>query len=115
MIPVEECVMTRFGTWLVVGWVVVIGLGVAACKGEAAGQQITFAVQGMTCGSCEMAIKGKLVEMDGVSLASAAHGPGEVTATYDPEVVTPEELAAAITALGYTVDGWEIGGQPAAG
>ncbi len=97
--------------------VLALGLGLAACKGgeEAAAAspaRATFTVQGMTCGSCEMSIKTKLLGLDGVTEVAAEHAPGRVEAIHDPTAVTPEQMAAKIEALGFTVEGWEIADLP---
>jgi len=67
---------------------------------------ITFDVEGMTCGSCEAAIVESLMAMDGISSANATHSSGKVEATYDPSKATPEKMAAAIDRLGYTTGSW---------
>lgn len=82
----------------------------ASCGGPqpepAAPVNITFDVEGMTCGSCEAAIVAALMAMDGVSSANATHSTGKVEATYEPSRNTPAQMAAAIDRLGYTTRGW---------
>lgn len=94
-----------------------LALALPACKGggasgdeAAAGPTaLVFDVEGMTCGSCESAITGTLLAIDGVTEARASHGEAKVWVTYDPAKVTPEAMQAAIDGLGYRTTGWAEG------
>lgn len=88
----------------------ILAIAMASCGGDdvqpAAPVNLTFDVEGMTCGSCEKGIVGALMAMDGVSSANATHSTGKVEATVDPSRSTPEQMAAAIDRLGFTTKGW---------
>lgn len=63
-----------------------------------------FAVDGMTCGGCELAVKAKVGELDGVVGVEASYQEGSATVTYEPGRVAPAAIAAAIRELGYTAE-----------
>ncbi len=66
---------------------------------------VEFDVRGMTCGGCALATKAAVQRLDGVRAADAGYdkgsGAGWARVDYDPERVTPEEIAAAISGIGY--------------
>lgn len=64
---------------------------------------ITLAVQGMTCGGCENAVKRAVGAMPGVADVAASFSGQQVVITFDPDVVTTASLEAKIAQLGYTV------------
>jgi copper chaperone len=87
-----------------------LAVALASCGGGAVQPSVpinvTFEVEGMTCGSCEKGIVSALMALDGVSSANATHSTGVVEATVDPSRSTPEQMAAAIDRLGFTTKGW---------
>lgn len=83
--------------------------GRAAAGDEAATTVSTFAVQGMTCGGCEVGVEMKVEELDGVESVEASYKEGTARVTYDPAQVTPEQIIAAIEELGYEAELQETG------
>lgn len=63
--------------------------------------QARFKIEGMTCGSCNIAVKMAAEKVDGVSKAGASHETKQAWAAYDPAKTNPKVIAAAITAAGY--------------
>lgn len=63
----------------------------------------SFTVEGMHCESCSSAITEALEKVEGVESASADHAAGSASARFSSPDVTPDELAAEIEGLGYTV------------
>jgi copper chaperone CopZ len=64
---------------------------------------LTLRVTGMTCGGCENAVKRALGRLEGVSEVTASHIEEQVGVTFDPAVVTPDQIRSKIAAIGYTV------------
>ena len=62
---------------------------------------VDLAVGGMTCASCAARIEKKLNRIDGVT-ASVNFATETATVSYDPAVVTPEQLIETVAATGYT-------------
>ena len=67
----------------------------------AATMQARFTVDGMTCGSCNVAVKVAAEKVVGVSKAGASHEKQTAWAVYDPTKTNPRDIAAAITDAGY--------------
>ncbi|TDN36911.1 heavy-metal-associated domain-containing protein [Hymenobacter sp. UV11] len=63
----------------------------------------TFAVEGMTCGSCAGTVQRALSAVDGVSSATVEAGSASATVTYDPTVARPADLKEAVAQAGYTL------------
>jgi copper chaperone CopZ len=63
----------------------------------------SFSVEGMHCDGCSATIVGTLERIDGVVSASADHERGTAEAVYHASRVSAEELAKAISKLGYSV------------
>ena len=66
-------------------------------------ENLTLTVTGMTCGGCERAVTGTLLQADGVTAARASHQEKRVDVTFDPTRVDPDTLKRTIEELGYTV------------
>jgi copper chaperone CopZ len=66
-------------------------------------ETVTLRVTGMTCGGCENAVKRALGRLEGVSEVTASHVEEKVGVSFDPATVTPDEITARISAIGYTV------------
>ena len=64
-------------------------------------QTLKFDVSGMTCGGCTGSVQRALSKIDGVSHAEVSLRPGVATVVADPACVTPGQIEAAITQLGY--------------
>ena len=64
-------------------------------------QTLSFDVNGMTCGGCTGSVQRALSKLDGISLAEVSLSPGLATVVADPAQVTPAQIEAAISQLGY--------------
>jgi Cu+-exporting ATPase len=64
--------------------------------------RITLPVEGMTCAACQANVQRALRATPGVSEASVNLMLHEATVRYDPRVVQPDGLVAAVNATGYT-------------
>jgi copper chaperone CopZ len=73
----------------------------AAASSEAA--SATFAVEGMTCASCETTLRLALERTAGVRRAEVSYKNGEAVVEYDPKLTAPDKLRAAIDETGYKV------------
>ena len=62
-------------------------------------QTLVLHVEGMSCSHCLNAVNQALARLEGVRVESVQVGRARVE--YDPEVVTPAAVAAAVTAAGY--------------
>ena len=58
-------------------------------------------VEGMTCGSCAVTTRLALSKVNGVSSAEMSFEKKEAKVTYDPALVTPDRLKAAIDEAGF--------------
>lgn len=61
----------------------------------------TLPVIGMACSACSANVERALRELDGVSEASVSLLSRTATITYDPELISLEQMKEAINALGY--------------
>ncbi|HTI33832.1 MAG TPA: heavy metal translocating P-type ATPase [Miltoncostaea sp.] len=57
-------------------------------------------ITGMTCASCAARVEKRLNRLDGVD-ATVNYATETATVTFDPDVVAPEQLVAAVEAAGY--------------
>jgi len=64
---------------------------------------VNLPIRGMTCGNCARGVQQTLAGTPGVVRAAVDHPKASAQVEYDPERVTPEDLAAAIRELGYEV------------
>ncbi|MGI9119679.1 MAG: heavy metal translocating P-type ATPase [Acidimicrobiales bacterium] len=60
-----------------------------------------FAVSGMTCGSCAARIQKVLARRPGVADAAVNFATSKATVAFDPELVSADDLVAAVTRAGY--------------
>lgn len=65
---------------------------------------LTLKVDGMTCMGCVKSVTNVLNEMAGVSEAEVNLDKAQALVSYDPDVVSPEELAAAVADAGFEVE-----------
>jgi Cu+-exporting ATPase len=63
-------------------------------------ERIRLDVDGMTCASCAARIERKLNKLEGVE-ATVNYATDQAAVTYDPSVVTVDDLVAAVEAAGY--------------
>lgn len=64
---------------------------------------VTFTVTGMTCVTCEPAIRIALEKTAGVKRADVSYERGNAIIDYDPNETTPEKLRDVINGTGYKV------------
>jgi copper chaperone len=58
-------------------------------------------IHGMTCGGCTGSVQRALSKIDGVSQVEVSLQPGMATLEVDTARVTPRQIEAAISSLGY--------------
>ena len=99
---------------LALALVLVLGFGSAGLAGGcnaattathdavAATHTATFAVEGMTCGSCSVTVRAAVNHLDGIASVEVDVDGGAATVTFDGSRVTAEQIAQAITGTGYT-------------
>lgn len=61
----------------------------------------TYTVTGMTCGHCAASVREEIEEISGVTAVEVDHTSGAVVVTGDG--FTDEQIAAAVTEAGYTL------------
>lgn len=61
----------------------------------------TFKVEGMTCAGCVLGARTALQRLDGVEKAEVSYEEERAVVSYDPDRVTPEEMAEAIAQVGF--------------
>ena len=62
--------------------------------------KLELEIEGMSCGHCVAAVSEALGELDGVSVENVRIGSAEVS--YQPELVSPEQIVLAVEDAGYT-------------
>jgi len=67
-------------------------------------QEVTYAVQGMSCGSCVRHLKAALEGNAGIEAVEVNLAAGKVTVSYIPQTTQPDAIAEAIRKIGYTPD-----------
>ncbi|NKX52690.1 cation-translocating P-type ATPase, partial [Arthrobacter deserti] len=72
-------------------------------------------IGGMTCPACVRRVEKALTKLDGVASAQVNLATEVATVSYDPVLVQPAGLAAAVSAAGYTGTLRPRAGTPAAG
>jgi len=63
-----------------------------------------FKVEGMTCGGCEAGVRMKVKKLAGVEKVEASYETKRARVSYDPKIVTPQRIIAAIKDLGYSAE-----------
>jgi len=63
-------------------------------------EQMTLALDGMTCASCASRIERTLNKLDGTE-ATVNFATETATVSYDPDLVSPERLVGAVESIGY--------------
>ncbi|KAI4233532.1 MAG: hypothetical protein LQ349_004351 [Xanthoria aureola] len=64
----------------------------------------TLRVDGMTCASCESAVKGGLKGLDGVATVEAYFNLSRAIVEHDPQKISPESVREAIDDTGFDVE-----------
>lgn len=85
----------------VVGLALVALFGVAwpAVAGEP--KHVVLDVPGMNCALCPLTVRTALERVPGVIAARVTYEPKRAEVTYDPDKVSPDALAKAVTEAGY--------------
>jgi copper chaperone CopZ len=65
------------------------------------GDEKTFHIEGMTCGSCELTVREEVEELDFVDSAQADRSTGELVVR--GEQIDEQAVRDAVTAAGYKV------------
>ncbi len=65
--------------------------------------EMTFNVEGMSCGHCKAAVEGELGKLSGVQAATADFEKGTVDVSYEESRVGLDQLKGAIEEAGYQV------------
>lgn len=63
--------------------------------------EITFPVQGMSCGSCVRHIAAALAGIPGVKTVDVNLAAGEVSVSFNPQTTAPAVIAESIRKSGY--------------
>lgn len=63
-----------------------------------------LATTGMHCRSCSMLVDMTVGELEGVHGVATDHVTGETRVEFDPDVVTVDEIVAAIRSAGYDAE-----------
>jgi Cu+-exporting ATPase len=63
-------------------------------------ERVRLDLEGMTCASCASRIERKLNKLDGVE-ATVNYATDQAAVTYDPSVITVDDLVATVAAAGY--------------
>ncbi|MBA2870331.1 copper chaperone [Anoxybacillus calidus] len=66
-------------------------------------EKVTLNVSGMSCGHCEKAVKGALMELAGVTNVVVHLSTGKVDVEFEPSKVSIDQLKEAIEEQGYDV------------
>ncbi len=64
--------------------------------------KVVFAVDGMTCDSCEAHVESEVSKLDGVTEVNASFKDGNTTVVFDNKKVTENQIKEAIDSTGYT-------------
>ncbi|HIH74969.1 MAG TPA: copper ion binding protein, partial [Methanosarcina sp.] len=72
--------------------------------GEAGLKEITLGVSGMTCSACALNIEKVLKNKEGVDSAVVNLELGRAQVSFDPSVISPQEIGEAIESIGYRVE-----------
>ncbi len=68
----------------------------------AAPKQVELTVHGMTCATCPLTVRQTLKNQRGVAEARAELRTQTAVITYDPDLVTPAQLARSVTEAGFS-------------
>lgn len=63
-----------------------------------------FTTTGLHCPSCSMLVQMEVGDLDGVVSVASDHRSGVTEVEYDPSVVTPDDIVAAVVKVGYAAE-----------
>jgi P-type Cu+ transporter len=81
-------------------------------KPDAAGTQTSMLISGMTCASCVRRVERGLEKLEGVQTAEVNLATERARVNYDPSIVSPADLRAAVEKAGFGVDEIEAESEP---
>lgn len=64
-------------------------------------QRVVIPVEGMSCATCEVAVRNALKRVDGVKSAHVSVATKTATVDYEPAKTNPDQLVSAINSTGY--------------
>ena len=64
-------------------------------------QRVVIPVEGMSCATCEVAVRNALKRVNGIASAHVSVATKNATIDYDPAKTNPDELVASINTTGY--------------
>jgi Cu+-exporting ATPase len=70
---------------------------------KAVGEELSFTVNGMTCGACEGKVKKALAKLDGVEVQSVSSKENKAVVVVDTAKTSEENVAAAIKSTGFSI------------
>lgn len=75
----------------------------AQAQQAAAAEQVTvtYAIENMTCATCPITVRTAMKRVDGVKSVEVNYEAKTATVTFDPEIATMDQVAAASTNAGY--------------
>ena len=82
-------------------WVSALASALALTAHAGEPKRVVLDVPGMNCSLCPISVKKALEKVPGVLEAKADLATQRAEATYDPDRVSPETLAKAVTNAGY--------------
>ena len=71
-----------------------------AAVDDADGDKVSFAVKGMTCGSCANNITAKLTAVEGVNAAAVSHAEGMAKIAFDGQKTNIDALLDVVNGMG---------------
>jgi copper chaperone len=82
------------------------GIGLVLASGLVFAKEVTteIKVQGMTCGSCVVAVKKALTDTKGVQTADVSLEKGLASVVYEDSQVTEKQLREAINKSGFAAE-----------
>ena len=97
-------VVALLGAAMTIAAIGAVAMTVAADDSKPDQTTTVFAVEGMTCGGCELGVKMAVRKLDGIEKVTASHEEGRATVTYAPSKVSAEDIEAAIEKIGYQAE-----------
>ena len=65
-------------------------------------ERAVLSVEGMSCGHCEIAVQDAVCKLPGIKKVKANKRKKDAVVEYDPMLISLQEIANAINAIGYT-------------
>jgi len=81
--------------WIIIGLLLLSGCAVESAPEVSNLQYATLEIKEMTCVSCALGVEYQFKQLDGVVDAVVSYETGIAEVSYDPDKITPEEIAQA--------------------